>query len=168
MSDGSTVSISAALPRSIAGIGAFRDQSGLRAALQAEFGISLPDVAGFVQAGPVTFSCIGPARYIATAAREAGLPARLAIVLQDLAAVTDQSDLWEIFGVSGGDVREMLARVVPVDLRPEKFAVGGVVLTRAGHIDVRVWRIGDLNYEIAVARSYAADLLHELNVARKN
>jgi len=152
------VSIIPVAPRSVAGIGAFRDRERFLAALQSELGIDIPTTPRFVQAGGVTLSCLAPGRYLASADRGADLPARFAKCLAGLAALTDQSDLWEIFSLSGATIRETLARLVPIDLSPAKFRIGDLALTRAGHLDVRLWRVADQSYELAVARSYAADL----------
>ena len=154
-------------PRSIAGIASFRDQDRLQAALRTEFGAAVPTVAGFVQAGAITLACIAPARFLASGDAGANLPARLAKALDGLAAVTDQSDMWATWHVSGAGVRECLARVVPIDLASDVFQVGDLALTRASHLDVRVCRVGADAYEIAVTRSVAADLLHALEEAKK-
>ena len=158
MSEGRGIDIEVAAPRSWAGVGAFKDQARLAAALEAEFGVALPATGSFVQAKGVTFSCLAPARFLASAERDAGLPARLAKSLDGIAAVTDQSDTWAIFSLSGALVREHLARVVPIDLGPDRLRVGDLALTRAGHMDVRLWRVAAQVYEIAAARSYARDL----------
>jgi sarcosine oxidase subunit gamma len=162
MSETSGVIIELAAPRSIAAIGAFRDRTALLAALQAEYGIAPPTTPASVRAGPVTLSCVSPSRYLATTARDANLPRHLAGTLAGLAAVTDQSDLWETFVLSGRDSRDRLARVVPVDVAPDALRIGDLALTRAGRIDVRLWRIGADSYELAVARSYVEDLRHTL------
>jgi sarcosine oxidase subunit gamma len=88
--------------------------------------------------------------------------ARLEAALAGLAAVTDQSDLWLFFALSGPLVKEALGRLVPINLSPMTFPVGGVSLTRCGHLDVRVWHVDDQSYELAVARSFADDLRHDL------
>jgi sarcosine oxidase subunit gamma len=156
------VTIERAAPRSIAAIAAFRDRAALLAALRSEYGIAPLTTPGFIQAGPVTLSRLSPTRYLAAGPRDAALPAHLAHILAGLAAVTDQSDLWAIFTVSGPQTRDRLARLVPIDVAPDIFRIGALALTRAGHIDVRVWRVGEQSYEVAVARSYAEDLLHAL------
>jgi sarcosine oxidase subunit gamma len=156
------VTIEQAAPRSIAAIAAFRDRAALLAALQSEYGIRPPTTPGFLQAGPVTLSCLSPCRYLATGPRDAAVPARLARTLAGLAAVTDQSDLWTIFTVAGPQSRDRLARLVPIDVAPDLFRIGALALTRAGHLDVRVWRVGTDLYEVGVGRSYAADLRHAL------
>jgi heterotetrameric sarcosine oxidase gamma subunit len=151
--------------RSIAGIGAFRDSSGLLEVLRSEFWMSVPQAAGFVESGAMRLSRLAPRRYLMSADRAANLPGRLSRLLDGVAAVTDQSDLWIYFDVSGAGVQEVLSRVVPVDLRAAAFPVGGLALTRAGHLDVRLFRIETLRFEIAVARSYAEDLGHLLHLA---
>jgi sarcosine oxidase subunit gamma len=156
------ITIAEAMPRSAAGIAAFRDHAGMRAALQAELGADIPDRPCFIQAGGITLSCLAPARYFATGPRPSNLPERLAQALQGLAAITDQSDLWQAFACSGMNIRERLARLVPIDVRPERFPVGGLALTRAGHLDARLWRVGDDAYELAVLRSYADELRYLL------
>ncbi len=151
--------------RSMAGIGAFRNQLGLHEVLRREFWISAPDAIGFVEAGAIRLSRLGPARYLVSGDRVADLPARLARALDGIAAVTDQSDLWSSFAATGDNVREVLSRVVPVDLHQANFPVGGLALTRAGHLDVRLFHTSDLQFEISVARSYAEDLRHLLQLA---
>jgi sarcosine oxidase subunit gamma len=163
MADDMGVTITAAAPRAAAGIAGFRDRDRLLAALQAEFGADIPSTPRFVQTGALTLSCLAPARYFVTAPRDSDLPARLAESLAGLAAVTDQSDLWACFSLSGSRSRETLARVVPVDLTPAKFRAGDLALTRAGHLDVRLWRLAEHSYDIAVARSYAEDLRYWLD-----
>ncbi len=159
------VEIGLAPLRSMAGIAAFHDQSALQEVLQREFGARAPAEAGFVESGSVRLCRIGPSRFLVSGAREADLPRRLARLLEGVAAVTDQSDLWSIFAVSGAGVREVLSRVVPVDLHPAKFAVGVLAMTRVGHLDVRLFRMGENCFEITVARSYATDLRHLLQLA---
>ena len=158
MADDDSTITRVAAPRSVAGIGVFRDRDRCLAALRDEFGISVPMQAGFVQAGSVRVSCLAPARYLASAERDANLPDRLGETLAGLAAITDQSDMWETFSLSGPSVRELLAKLVPVDLAPSIFRVGDVACTRAVHLDVRLWRVDNCNYELAVCRSYAGSL----------
>jgi len=164
MSD--VLSLTEPAPRSIAGIAAFRDHAAVLAALQSEFGMSPPEASAFIEGAGVTVSCLGPSRYCAAADRAADLPRRLAAALSGLAAVTDQSDLWHLFALSGPGAADALSRVVPIDLAEEAFPVGALALTRAGHFNVRLWRIDVQTYEIAVPRSYADDLRYDLQKAK--
>jgi len=151
--------------QSIAGVGAFRDQSGLHEILRRELWLSAPEGAGFVEVGATRLGRLGPSRYVVSGDRGADLPGRLTSLLDGVAAVTDQSDLWAYFAAAGEGVQEVLSRVVPVNLHATSFAVGGLALTRAGHLDVRMFRTGTLQFEIAVARSYAEDLRHLFELA---
>ncbi len=153
--------------RSIAGIISFRDQDQLHAALLALFGTAPPGTASFVQAGATTLARLSPTRFLATADAGADLPARLAVTLKDVAAVTDQSDMWVAWRVSGAGVRDWLGRIVPVDLAPDAFRVGDLALTRSGHLDVRLFRVDTDDYEIATSRSLSQDLLHDLEESKK-
>jgi heterotetrameric sarcosine oxidase gamma subunit len=161
----SDVGVALAPLRSIAGIGAFRDQSGLFEALRGEFWMPVPEAIGFVENGQMRLCRLGPSRYVMSGDRQADLPGRLGRVLDGLAAVTDQSDLWKTFVFTGVDVRDVLSRVVPVDLHAAKFAVGGLALTRAGHLDVRLFRTGEMAFEVSVARSFGEDLAYLLSAA---
>jgi heterotetrameric sarcosine oxidase gamma subunit len=153
----SDITVERAPPRSIAAIGAYTNRAPLLSALAAEFGIAIPAPQSFVRSGPVTLSCLSHSRYFASADRDANLPVRLTKSLSGLAAITDQSDQWAIFTLTCPDSRDALARLVPIDVAPEKFQVGALALTRASHFDVRLWRIGKSTYELAVTRSYEAD-----------
>ena len=152
--------------RSIAGIGVFGDNACVLAALRGEFGIAVPTTPAFVHAGEVRISCLAPNRFMISAAREAGLPDRLATILAGLAAVTDQSDMWDISLLAGPSVRDVLARLVPVDLHPDVFCTGHLALTRAGHVDVRLFRVAEVGYELAILRSYAADFWRTFDAGR--
>ena len=159
--------ISPVPPGSIAGVASFRDLARMHAVWEAEFGVQVPDKSSFIQCGAVTLACLAPARFLASGAAGANLPARLAQMLDGVAAVTDQSDMWAAWRVSGANARECLARVVPVDVAAEIFRVGDLALTRAGHLNVRLFRVDVDIYEIAVTRSVGADLLHALEHANK-
>jgi sarcosine oxidase subunit gamma len=152
-------------PRSIAGIASFRDHAALLAALQSEFGLTPSDTSAFVEVSGMTLSTLAPFRYLAMADRDAGLPRRLVSALSAHAAITDQSDLWHVFALSGQGASDALSRVVPIDLAAEAFPVGALALTRAGHLNVRLWHVAAQTYEIAVARSYADDLRYDLEKA---
>ncbi len=149
-------------PRAIVSISSYRARSALLAALQSEFGLTAPTGPSFVYAAGITLSGVACGRYLATAARETDLFARLTARLADLAALTDQSDLWHYFTLSGPSAAEALTRLVPIDLAPQTFPVGALATTRAGHLNLRLWHLGADIFELAVSRSYADDLRHDL------
>lgn len=76
------------------------------------------------------------------------------------AAVTDQSDGWARVRISGRAL-DVLARLVPVDLRQKR----GVVRTLVGHMSALIIVKGEDDVEIMVMRSMAKTLVHELEVA---
>lgn len=78
------------------------------------------------------------------------------------AAVTDQSDGWAALSVSGAAAVDVLARLVPVDLRLVAFPVGRAVRTQVNHMNVVILRVGDHAFEILVFRSMARTAWHEL------
>jgi heterotetrameric sarcosine oxidase gamma subunit len=83
------------------------------------------------------------------------------------AAVTDQSDAWAAFLLSGRDAREVLSRLVPVDLRPEVFAVNAAARTLMGHMSCLLLRTGADEYLLMVFRSMAGTAAHELERAMR-
>jgi len=158
----SDITIERAAPRSIAAVGAYADRAPLLSALMAEFGITIPAPQSFIRSASITLSCLSPSRYLASADRDANLPGRLAKSLSGLAAITDQSDQWAIFTLSGAHSRDALARLVPIDLAPKKFPIGALALTRASHLDARLWHVAEDAYELAVTRSCEADFRFRL------
>ena len=152
-----------AAPRSLAGLASFRDQEPFRAALLA-MGLTAPTTPSVTEAGGITLSCLAPGRYLASAAAAENLPARFAASLAGLAAITDQSDMWDIFTLRGPRILDALAQRVPIDLTPSHFRIGDLALTRAGHLDVRLWRIDEQGYEIATTRSYGQNLAESLGI----
>jgi len=81
------------------------------------------------------------------------------------AAITDQSDAWAVVNIQGMGVTDVLARLVPVDLRAAVFKQNHVAKTMLGHMSVTVTRVSGDAFEIMVMRSMAGTLLHELETA---
>jgi heterotetrameric sarcosine oxidase gamma subunit len=80
----------------------------------------------------------------------------------DAAAVTDQSDGWAVIGVSGPGAVDVLARLVPVDLRLAACPVGTALRSQLNHLNAVILRTGDYAFEIMVFRSMARTTWHEL------
>jgi len=87
--------------------------------------------------------------------------------LTGLAAVTDQTDAWAIVQLQGAAVEDVLARLIPVDLRRDTFKVGHTARTMIGHMTGSVTRVGPDAFEVMVMRSMAGTLLHDLTRAAK-
>lgn len=88
--------------------------------------------------------------------------------LGDLAALTDQSDAWACVTLSGDDAGAVLARLVPIDLRPAAFKQGHTARTQLGHMNASITRTGPDSFLILVFRSMAATLVHDLVTAMES
>lgn len=78
------------------------------------------------------------------------------------AAVTDQSDGWAVLGLSGVAAVDVLARLVPLDLRLAAFPVGSAVRSGLNHMNAVILRTGDYAFEVMVFRSMARTAWHEM------
>ena len=78
------------------------------------------------------------------------------------AALTDQSDGWAALALTGAGAVDVLARLVPVDLRLAAFPVGRAIRTQLNHMNVVILRAGDHAFEILGFRSMARTAWHEL------
>ena len=81
------------------------------------------------------------------------------------AAVVDQSDAWTMVRLEGVGVAEVLARVVPVDLRSAHFKRGHTARTLLFHMTASITRFGENAFQIMVFRSMAETLVHDLKRA---
>lgn len=88
-----------------------------------------------------------------------------AVSLDGVAAVTDQSDAWAVVHIAGQGVEDVLARLVPADLREHIFKTNHVAKTMLGHMSVTITRVGPQGFEIMVMRSMSATLVHDLHIA---
>jgi heterotetrameric sarcosine oxidase gamma subunit len=78
------------------------------------------------------------------------------------AALTDQTDGWTTLALSGAGAVDVLARLVPVDLRLPAFPVGAALRTQVNHMNAVILRSGDHAFEVMVFRSMARTAWHEL------
>lgn len=127
-------------------------------ALQSALGIDFPApnrMTGDTAAGAIWFGrdmalLVGPA-----------LPSELTA----MASITDQSDAWGAVTLSGPGSEDVLARLVPVDLRHAHFAVGHTARSLLGHMNASVTRTAADSFLILVFRSMAETLAHEMQEA---
>jgi len=87
--------------------------------------------------------------------------------LKDHAAVSEQSDGWAGLRLEGPDAAEVLARLVPIDLRLAAFAPGRCARAPVNHMPALILRKTPDTLEIRVFRSMAATLVHELSEAMR-
>ena len=78
------------------------------------------------------------------------------------AAVTDQTDGWTTLALSGLAAADVLARLVPLDLRLAAFPVGAAMRSGLNHMNAVILRTGDYAFEVMVFRSMARTAWHEL------
>lgn len=86
--------------------------------------------------------------------------------LEGRAAVVDQGDAWCVVRLEGRRAEDVLARLVPLDLRDRAFPDGSVARTLVGHVSAAVLRRG-AEFELWVFRSMAVTLAHELGRAMR-
>lgn len=85
--------------------------------------------------------------------------------LADHAALTDQSDAWTVVQLEGKGATDVLARLTPLDLRPQVFRRGHTARTDLRHMMASITRPGERRYQIMVFRSFAETLVQDLRRA---
>lgn len=90
------------------------------------------------------------------------------VALAKHGAVVDVTDGWAVVEVSGTGVEDVLARLVPVDVRSTTFKRGHTVRTKLGHMNASITRVGADAFEILVFRSMATTLVHDLKRAMES
>lgn len=137
----------------------FRGQGGpLGKALETAHGVKLPAVNRTSHKGDARLIWFGREQYMLT-----GVAADTA--LSDYAAITDQSDAWCAVELQGPGAEEVLARLMPVDLRASVFKRGHTVRSDLKHMMASVTRTGADRLMVMVFRSMAATLVHDLKTA---
>ncbi|MGR3802247.1 sarcosine oxidase subunit gamma [Marinibacterium profundimaris] len=81
------------------------------------------------------------------------------------AMAVDTSDMRVRFSVSGAHAREVLAKLCPLDLAPDRFGPGHVRRTRLGQVAAAIWMRGDGAFEVICFRSVGQYVLDLLQVA---
>jgi sarcosine oxidase subunit gamma len=134
---------------------------------QAHFTIPLPTSPHRTSAHDMAVMGIGPESWLAM--RENGgndFAISLKALLGRFAAISDQSDAYVVFRLTGPKLRIALSKLVPIDIHDRTFKVGDVAETIAGHIGILFWRLDDTAgspvFDIAVARSFSDSLRHAL------
>lgn len=143
----------------ITSVAPFRDRTdAVSEALENTLGVALPSPGGTSECGGNRAVWTGMGQYFVLGGRPGPLPG---------AAVTDQTDAWAALGLEGSDAPTVLARLVPIDLRPEVFKVGDAVRSLLGHMACVLMRPGPERYDILVFRSLAGSAVHDLERAMR-
>jgi methylglutamate dehydrogenase subunit D len=157
------VSLSLVRDRACAMLIARKGQAGPLADLvQAKYGCALPDGPRRAGSGATAFVATGPMQWLAF--RNGGddgcaFERELFEALGACASIVDQTDARVGVRVAGPKVRNMLAKLLPIDLDQSVFAPGAVASSLIGHISVTVVHLDQSpGFEILVSRSYAESL----------
>lgn len=136
----------------------FGDAVALEAALQEAHGVGWPKPGRALGREGARVIWFGRNEALLTGpAADAGLAAHAAVVVQ--------SDSWAVVSLRGAEAADVLARLVPVDLREGIFKRGHTARTQLGHMNASITRIGPDRFMVLVFRSMAATLVHELKQA---
>ncbi|MBI5263356.1 MAG: sarcosine oxidase subunit gamma [Bradyrhizobium sp.] len=134
------------------------------ARLKDRYALSLPDGPRRATRGASALIGLGPRSWLFQRETGPALEPELSEVLGDAAAVTNQSDGYVVFRLTGPRVRDVLAKGISIDLHDRVFVPGCSVGTTCAHIGVILWRLEDANdvsvFELAVFRSLARSLWH--------
>lgn len=135
----------------------FRGQAAKLAAALKKLGLSWPE--------PNSANARNGASIVWTGRDQAFLIGADPESLAGLAALTDQSDGWARIRLEGPGAAEVLARLVPVDLRG--FGPGQALRSQLGHMMMVLTAPAPGAFEIMVFRSMATTAVHELHHAMK-
>jgi sarcosine oxidase subunit gamma len=113
---------------------------------------------------PNMVSTKGGVRLVWTGRGQAFLIGTEAGDLGGMAALSDQSDGWACLSVTGAGAVDVLARLIPLDLRG--MAVGACARSSLGHMAMILIRV-DAGFEVMVFRSMARTAWHEIEAAMK-
>jgi len=130
----------------------------LSQSLKSTHGLALPEVGQTTNAGDVSCQWFG-LNHVMLMGEEPDA------ALSEAAAVTDQSDAWCRVRITGAGARDVLARLVPVDLRDDAVPVGKAIRTDVQHMSGALARVGEDAWEVMVFRSMAGTLVHDLKTA---
>ena len=132
------------------------------------YGFKLPSAGKMVAGSSVSAVWAGPGQWLVFAPDSGGrdLEQELRAKLGALASVADQGDARMFVRVAGPSSRDMLAKLLPLDIHPRAFPPGSAAITHAAHIGVMVWRSDKPRttdcFILACSRSYAQSLWHAL------
>lgn len=117
---------------------------------------------GLAFPAPNGMAQVGAARIVWTGRGQAFV---IGVAVPDMAgaALTDQSDGWAGLRLTGPAAADVLARLVPLDLRA--MAQGTAARSLLGHMPLVLMRPDAETFELLVFRSMARTAVHELDTA---
>lgn len=84
------------------------------------------------------------------------------------AAVTDVSDGWCVIDISGPSVRDVFARLTPLDMRSKSFKTGMTQRSMIMHMQASILCLGKSLFRVMVFRSMAQTLIQDLTNAMES
>ena len=136
----------------------------LAQALRDHAGLTPPAPGCWVGDDALALLWTAPGQFLAVG--DAAATQRLADALRERALLIDLTGARVVVRLSGKSVRDVLARVVPLDLHPRAMRPGRVASTIAAHIGVQIWQVDAVpSYDLAGPVSYAGSLLRALELA---
>lgn len=132
------------------------DHALLGAAVQAVLGLAMPEVRRVVAGEGAQVLWMSPDELLVITGYDAapGIAVELETALGDaFATVAVVSDARALITLSGAEVRDVLAKLCPVDFAD--FPVGALRRTRAAQVAAAVWRTSDSDWSLICFRSVA-------------
>jgi|SRR6056297_1534223 len=135
-------------------------EAGLSEALAAGHGVPFPGPGETHRAGEAEIRWAGRAQALLVG------PEAVAPELAAHAAVTDMSDVHARLALTGPVAPDVLARLVPLDLRPARFPAGRTARSLLGRMTAQLTALDD-GVEIMVMRSFARSAFDEIETAMR-
>jgi len=129
--------------------------------LDAAFGLAPAAPGCWTAAGALVCVWLGPDRWQIEHPGAPDLARQLADAVGELGGVIEVTDARAVLCVTGTGSREVLARLLPLDLHPRAFGPGRAAASIAAHVSVYVRQIDAApTWQIACPRGYAESLAH--------
>jgi sarcosine oxidase subunit gamma len=130
----------------------------LKKAVKAVAGVAVPAQRKVAQEGDKAVAWMSPDEVLILVPY-AGVADAIAALEKDLSGehflAVDVSDARAMFRLSGASVREVVAKVMPVDMRPSEFAVGDFRRSRLAQVAAAMWMPAEDAVQIICFRSVA-------------
>ena len=164
-----TVTIGENPDLALASLAARRGQADtLAQAVQAALGLDLPVPGKSTRTEEHAAFWMGPEQWMVTAAHDKHelLAAELKAIVDDAGSVTEQTDGWCCFDVTGPALADLFERLSPAPLR--QMAPGDATRTTLEHLGVFLWVQAEDKVAVLAPRSSAGSLHHALTAAAQS
>ncbi|MBK0327819.1 sarcosine oxidase, gamma subunit [Rhodobacteraceae bacterium F11138] len=141
----------------------------MASAAQAFLGVALPDVARTAEKAPFSVFWMGPEQWMIEAPHDSheDLATQIKAALGDTASVTEQTDGWVRFDLTGERCHDVLERLCNADSR--SMPPGSATRTQLEHLGCfLIRRPQDSHFSVLGPRSSAGSLHHALETAAKS